>query len=211
MYTAPPSTLFEAGIIGSKAIIFLLLIILSFVNAYTKFISEKPRYFLGETVLVGSLAAISILFVSLVRGVPGVQTANLTLIAGMVFMLFHLFMELSGFNQVAVDPSKASKKAKKQQAVFKSKPTLIILGIVGLIMLALSAVVRDTSVPIGQLVLEGLVFSFLNAVPVIMISRDRGEKKNVKILKDFAIMMGMFFGLHLVLQFGGFYSGIFNE
>ena len=208
---------FEGGILGSKVLIMALLFILSLVNAYTKFISSQPRKFLVESSLVGLASAISFAFIGALRGVDVGQLINVSVLAFLVFFVFHIFMEMSGFNQGAVDKSKLGANMQNQQKALTSTPVkTIIITIMG-ILLILALFTRDLTTagdslyPLSpvQLGLEGVVFGVLNALPTVMIMLDRGEKNGKKIATDTGLMGGAFFAGHILLQLGGFYSSAF--
>ena len=207
--------LFEGGVIGSKVLIMGLLFILSLINAYTKFISSQPRKFLGEASIVGLMSALSFAFIAAARYVDTTQIFNVSILAFLVFFVFHILMEMAGVNQGAVDKSKLGGNMQKQQKVLTSKPVKGILVIIGGIMVILALINRDFSDQDGrplsviQVGLEGLVFAVLNALPTVMISLDRGEKNGKKIATDTGIMGAAFFAGHILLQLGGFYSSAF--
>ena len=210
---------FEGTILGSKILIMALLFILSLVNAYTKFISSKPRKFLVEAVLVGLASALSFGFIGALRGVDMGQMINVSVLAFLVFFVFHILMEMAGFNQGAIDKSKLGGKMQKQQKVLTSTPVKTTVIIVLGILLVMALVTRDLTVagdslyPLStvQLGLEAVVFGVLNALPTVMIMLDRGEKNGKKIAKDTGIMGGAFFASHILLQLGGFYSSAFSR
>ena len=205
-------SLFETSILGAKMTLALLLFILSFINAYTPFITQRPRKFLGEMVLVGAMSALSFGFVGGVRGVPGLRLVSFMFMAFLVFSLFHVVMEFSGGNQVSVNATNADGKIQKEKKVLTSQASLTVLAIIALVILGLALSVRDFAYVTGsQLLFEGTVFAFLNAIPSIMISVDRGERKPVKIIIDFMKMFGLFFAGHFVLQSGGFYTTVFSD
>jgi hypothetical protein len=208
---------FEGTILGSKILIMALLFILSLVNAYTKFISSQPRKFLVEAALVGLASALSFGFIGALRGVDIGQTINVSVLAFLVFFVFHILMEMAGFNQGVIDPSKLGGKMQKQQKVLTSTPVKTTVIIVLGILLVMALVTRDLTVagdslyPLStvQLGLEAVVFGVLNALPTVMIMLDRGEKNGKKIAKDTGLMGGAFFAGHILLQLGGFYSSAF--
>ena len=205
-------SLFETSILGVKMTVTLLLFILSFINAYTPFITKKPRKFLGEMVLVGAMSALAFGFVGGVRGVPGFRLVSIMFMSFLVFSLFHVVMEFSGGNQVSVNPNISDAKLQREKKVLTSRASIIIFGIIALVILGLALAVRDFEyVTSTQLLFEGSIFAFLNAIPTIMISVDRGERKPVNIIVDFLKMVGLFFTGHIVLQSGGFYTSIFEE
>jgi len=210
---------FEGGILGSKVLIMALLFILSLVNAYTKFISSQPRKFLIESSLVGLVSAVSFAFIGALRGVDTGKIINVSVLTFLFFFVFHLFMEMSGFNQGSVDKSKLGGKMQKQQKALTSTPVKAIVIIICGILLLLALFTRDFTLngdiyePISfvQLGLEGVVFGVLNALPTVMIMLDRGEKNGKKIAKDTGLVAGGFFAGHILLQMGGFYSSAFGR
>jgi hypothetical protein len=208
---------FEGGILGSKVLIMALLFILSLVNAYTKFISSQPRKFLGEASLVGLMSALAFAFIGASRGVEVGQMINVSVLAFLVFFVFHILMEMSGFNQGAIDPSKLGGKMQKQQKMLSTAPVKLIVVVVLSILAVLALFKRDFTTlgdnlyPLSmlQLGLEGVMFGVLNALPTVMIELDRGVKNGKKIATDTGLMAGGFFVGHILLQMGGFYSSAF--
>jgi hypothetical protein len=208
---------FEGGILGSKVLIMGMLFILSLVNAYTKFISSQPRKFLTEAALVGLASAISFAFIGAARGVEVGNMINVSVLAFLVFFVFHILMEMSGFNQGAIDPSKLGGNMQKQQKALSTAPVKLIVVLVLGILAILALFKRDFTtlgdslypLSIVQLGLEGVVFGVLNALPTVMIELDRGVKSGKKIATDTGLMAGGFFAGHILLQMGGFYSSAF--
>ena len=136
---------------------------------------------------------------------------NVALTAFLVFFIFNVFMEFSGFNQTSVDVEKLDESDKKRnELVIKAGKWIIGIGSVVAILLALA--VRDTNFYSWKwLTLEGFVFALSGAIPVIMIAVDRKEKDAGKITKDFFIMFFLFFIGHYILHYGGFYTHIFSD
>lgn len=206
----------DSLVFGSKVLIMGLLFVLSMVNAYVKFIAAQPRKFLGEAVVVAMAAALSFAFIALTRNnsITVTETLGISSMAFLVFFVFHLFMEMSGFNQGAVDPSKLGGRQQKQQAAFKSKPATYVFVILGSIMATVAAINYSIDPYIMQgvgatrLGLEAVVFGVLNALPTVMIMVDRGEKNGKRIATDTGLMGGAFAVGHVLLQLGGFYKSI---
>lgn len=205
------STMFETYVLLSKAFIILFLLILSFMNAHGDFAGKNPKLFVGESVLVGGLTALAFAFIAWSRHMELSGIFNVALTAFLVFFIFNVFMEFSGFNQTSVDVEKLDESDKKRnELVIKAGKWIIGIGSVIAILLALA--VRDTNFYSWKwLTLEGFVFALSGAVPVIMIAVDRKEKDAGKITKDFFIMFFLFFIGHYILQYGGFYTHIFSD
>jgi len=207
----------EELVFGSKVLIMVLLAVLSIVNGYNKFVSAKPRRFLGEGLLIGGVSAVSFLAIAASRGLPIEYMANIGALSFLVFFVFHVFMEFSGFNQGSIDPSKLGGRQQKLQRAFRPRPATYVFVILGSIMAVVALINRDmtkgtTTEPLGgiQLGLESLMFGTVNALPTVMLEIDRGEKNGKKIATDTAVMGAAFAVGHLMLQLGGFYTAAFR-
>ena len=204
---------FETGVFGSKIVLIILLMVLSFVNADVSFIKEKPRMFLFESVVVGLSAGVPFTYIALNRGKDFGDAASLGVTAFLIFFLFHVVMEFSGQNQAMIDKSALTTAEQKQQAVVekvtKLKATKWIIGAVIVTMILLALTVHDVDIGVGTMMKEALVMAICGALPTIMIARDRDEKDGKKIAIDFFTYFGMFFAGHIALQMGGFYTHLF--
>lgn len=208
------SDYFEGLILFGKAGLFLLLFILSYINAYTSFISSRPRRFLTEAFLTGLLATLTFFFIGMLRIPFDIgRLASIGLLSFLLFFVMHVLMEFSGVNQAFVEPSKLNPAMKKEEKALGSKASLFtgLAILIILIVLAAwnSATTLAPAIPLPQLGLEAGVFGFLNALPTIMLAIDRGEKNPNKIAKSTLGTFGALFGGHVLLQAGGFYKGIF--
>lgn len=204
---------FETGVFGSKIVLIILLMVLSFVNADVSFIKEKPRMFLFESVVVGLSAGVPFTYIALNRGKDFGDAASLGVTAFLIFFLFHVVMEFSGQNQAMIDKSALTTAEQKQQAVVekvtKLKATKWIIGAVIVTMILLALTVHDVDIGVGTMMKEALLMATCGALPTIMIARDRDEKDGKKIAIDFFTYFGMFFAGHIALQMGGFYTHLF--
>lgn len=204
---------FETGVFGSKIVLIILLMVLSFVNADVSFIKEKPRMFLFESVVVGLSAGVPFTYIALNRGKDFGDAASLGVTAFLIFFLFHVVMEFSGQNQAMIDKTQLTTAEQKQQAVVekvtKLKATKWIIGAVIVTMILLALTVHDVDIGVGTMMKEALVMAICGALPTIMIARDRDEKDGKKIAIDFFTYFGMFFAGHIALQMGGFYTHLF--
>ena len=205
----------DSLVLGSKVLIMGLLFVLSMVNAYVKFIAVQPRKFLGESAIVGLASALSFAFIASTRGrlqVP--EILGISSMAFLIFFVFHLFMEMSGFNQGSIDPSKLGGKQQKQFATFKSKPATYVFVIIGSVMATVALINYSTDpyvmsdVGFMRLGIEAVVFGVLNALPTVMIMLDRGEKNGKRIATDTGVMGAAFAVGHVLLQLGGFYKSL---
>jgi hypothetical protein len=162
---------------------------------------------------MGLSAGIPFTYIAMNRGKEFGDAVSLGVTAFLVFFLFHIVMEFSGQNQAAVNTEKLSSSEKKQQDVIekvtKLKATKWIIGIILMIMIALSLIVHDVSIGMLTMVKEALLMATCGALPTIMIAIDREEKNGKKIATDFFTYFGAFFAGHIALQMGGFYTHMF--
>jgi hypothetical protein len=204
---------FETSVFGSKIVLIILLLILSFVNADVSFVKEKPRMFLFESVVVGLSAGVPFTYIALNRGKDIGDSISLGFTAFLVFFLFHVVMEFSGQNHAMTDKETLSDSEKKQQAIIekvtKLKATKWIIFVILVLMVLLSSTVHDVSIGVSTMLKEALLMATCGALPTIMIARDRNETDGKKIAVDFFTYFGMFFAGHVALQMGGFYTHLF--
>ena len=193
---------FTAGLLGSKIVIVILLLIYSITNTNISFVKTKPRMFLFESVVVGLSAAVPFVYIALNRGVDFGRAILLGVAAFLLFFLFHVGMEFSGENQAIIDDSKQGIFEK----VFKIRGTKLIVGAIVAYMILLALVVHDLSVGVNTMMKEALLLATCGALPTIMIARDRNEKDGKKIAFDFFTFFGVFFAGHVALQLGGVYA-----
>jgi Ca2+/Na+ antiporter len=204
---------FETGVFGSKIVLIILLMILSFVNADVSFIKDKPRMFLFESVVVGLSAGVPFTYIALNRGKELGDAVSLGVTAFLIFFLFHVVMEFSGENHAMTDKATLTTSEQKQQdiveKVTKLKATKWIIGAIVVFMVILALTVHDVSIGVATMMKEAFVMAICGALPTIMIARDRDEKDGKKIAADFFTYFGAFFAGHVALQMGGFYTHLF--
>ena len=203
---------FEMGIFGSKIALILVLMILSFINADTSFISTNARSFLGESIVLGLSAAIPITYIATNRGREIGDAISIGITAFLIFFLFHVVMEFSGQNKAATDGVLTKGEQAQQKFITNTLQMKVILGIVLGFMFLLALIVRDGGgLPFSNLVVESLLMALCGALPVVMIAVDRKEKNKVKIVKDFFTYFIAFFIGNFILQYGGFYTHTFMK
>jgi len=206
---------FEIGIFGTKIALILVLVILSFINADTSFISTNARSFLGESIVLGLSAAIPFTYIAANRGREIGDAISVGITAFLIFFLFHVVMEFSGQNKAATDGVLTKGEQAQQNFIahtLKMKSVKFILGIIVGFMVLLALIVRDGGgLPLSTLVFESLLMALCGALPVIMIAVDRKEKNKLKIVQDFFTYFIAFFIGHFILQYGGFYTHTFMK
>ena len=89
---------FEYGVLASKFILLITLLVVSFINANGVLIGEHPREFLTEAVTVGSTTALATAVIGISRFADTATILNAMFIAFLVFFIFHVLMEFSGMN-----------------------------------------------------------------------------------------------------------------
>ena len=194
--------IFTMGIVGSKIIVIILLLIFSFMNTEVSFVKEKPRMFVFESAVVGMSAAVPFTYIALNRGVELGRAILLGVAAFLVFFLFHVGMEFSGENKAIIDENDQG----VIENVFHFKGTKWIIGAIVVYMILLALVVRDVNIGVNTMLKEALLLATCGALPTIMIARNRDEKNGKKIAVDFFTYFGTFFAGHVALQMGGVYT-----
>jgi len=192
---------FEAGVIGGKLIMVVLLLIFAFMNHDASFIAKKPAEFLGEAIAIGVGTAIPVMFIGFRRGNSIGNVASAAFIGFLVFFIYHVLMEFAGQNDHTKEKSGTEKK------VFL--PVTIAAFAIGLVLLYLALVVRKFDMCLSEALLESLVFGLFNAIPFVYIDYNRGGANIGKlILTFFKYFFAFFFGC-MLLQAGGFWSNVF--
>jgi len=193
---------FEIILIFGKVALIIGLLILSFINVHTGYISDKPREFIADCVVSGASGALAFMMISLLRGKP-----NITISLGITTFLFlftlNFFFEFSGFNSDSTDPSKMTSTEAKEEKILKW-PVLImgVLGVLALVYFAYKANVPMTS---SFLPIEVLLFGLASGASAAFVAKNHGATQNSVVATG--VGSGVLFGLvHIALQKGGFYN-----
>lgn len=211
---------FEHGVLISKFIVLVVLLVVSFVNANVEFIAKEPQKFLGEAMLVGTTTAVATAVIGLTRLASWSTILNAMLLAFMVFFIFHILMEFSGMNGLmVVDETTLTEEQRAERALIESniKITAQVVGsvfaLIGTGMLYMVYQVRDfknfRTAKLSYL-WEALIFAALSAMPSYLIDTNRGYKSDEAGL-NLSKMVAMYGSGYLMLQAGGFFSNIFGE
>lgn len=191
----------------SKFALLAILLVLSFINGHKEYIAEKPRKFMWDNFAVGLTSAIGISIIAAMRGRADL-IPNLAFIAFFLFFAYNVFRELSGMN-AASDDAKLS--AGEAQQVKKLKmPVMIIVG-VGLVILTAVAFKARVAHPsgFGVLAKEAAIFAFCTVIGEIVVAANHDEHA-AAIFMVAVVNFAMFFGGHILLQYGGFYNHVFG-
>jgi hypothetical protein len=201
----------------TKAFGIIFLLAMSYVNAHGQFIGREPQKFMTESLLVGGLTAIAFGTIALSRGQGVTGALGTAITALLVFFVFNVVMEMSGFNQHLAEPEKLSEheKANIKKVDTPFKAVMFVIVFVGAV---LAVYTWDRSnVTIPKLVGEASLVGLMNAGPAIYIGINRSEdptkptdKEKKKIMDDAVLFFMLFFVLHVGLQLGGFYTQIFK-
>jgi len=185
--------------------------------ATTRDVTQIKKKGLGllvaEAVVVGAGAAASFAAVGWNRKFTGSWSKLLGISFG-VFFVLHFLFELSGFNEISSTASTGAKKfAAQETKLKKSKPALVIVGLI-MFILAMFALCAWDAPPLAPdwhfsrnlsfFLLEPLAIGLGSALPATMITKDRdGDSKTV--LKSFLFSLGLFGSGHFALQYSGLY------
>jgi len=84
------------GIIVGSVIGFSVLLIGAFLVRDTGYIQKNPKFFISETLVMGILTALPVIFICYLRGVPHVDTLHDFTVIFLKIVLLHLGFQLSG-------------------------------------------------------------------------------------------------------------------
>ncbi len=215
--------IFEYGVIASKVILLITLLVVSFVNADTMFISEHPKDFLAEAITVGGTTALATGIIGAGRFASKEVVLNAIFIAFLIFFIFHILMEFSGMNAIPkeentnmTDEEKAKQAKIAKNVKITSYVTGTVVSMIALMMIPLAIRVWDfknfgvNKYATTKYLIEMASFGFLSGLPVYLIDKDRGSSTK-EAWKHSIFIMGGFGVLYTGLQAGGFFSNIFGE
>jgi hypothetical protein len=214
----PASINFERGVLVSKFLFIILLIVLSFINIDVTYIFNNPRNFLTESMMSGLFAIIPVIFMATNRGLKVGNMINAVLITFLFFFLFNVLMEFAGlnsyFNTTNEEKESDSNKKKVIKAVESQLWLWIIVLIVCLVLSYLAYLEYDFKIFKNSdkfnwvlFVVEMTIFSYFNTLPQVLITRNR----NANMTFSFFTTYAMFMIAYLVLQSGGFFTHLFSE
>jgi hypothetical protein len=198
------TTVFYTVIKYGKFALLAALLILSFINGHKDYISENPRKFMWDNIAVGGTSAIAFAIIAWMRGRTDL-IVNLAFMSFLIFFIYNVFRELSGFNAASSGDGKLTQGEQAEVAVL-TKPLMTggaaLAGFMAV--LAIGAHVRH---PQGFMALlkEAAVFGSMTAIGEAVLARNHGSP----VAKTAGVNFGMFFVLHIFLQLGGFYDHIF--
>jgi len=193
--------IFEAGVVGGKLIMVILLLVFAFMNHDASFIAKKPAEFLGEAIAIGVGTAIPVIFIAIRRGNSIGKAASAAFLGFLIFFIYHVLMEFAGQNDHTKEKSNTEKK------VFL--PVTIAALVIMAVLTYLAFVVRKFDMCFSEALLESLVFGLFNAIPFVYIEYNReGANIGKLILTFFKYFFAFFFGC-MMLQAGGFWSNVF--
>jgi len=190
-----------------KFALLALLLVGGFVNGHKSYIQQNPRKFMWDSFAVGGLSAVAIVLIAMMRGRPDLAV-NLAFVSFFLFFAYNVFRELSGFNDV-FEKEKLTQGEAKQTRVLKWPVLAIFLA--GSAILMYMAYKASVPHPTGRgsLFLEAAILGAFTAVSEMIVARNHGVHFDGIIAGGIANFI-MFFIAHLVLQWGGFYSHVFN-
>jgi len=211
---------FEYGVLGSKFIILITLLVVSFVNSNVEFIAKEPQKFLGEAIMIGGTSAIATVVIGVTRMANRDTILNAMLLAFMIFFIFHILMEFSGMNGlIVIDNTTLTDEQRVERATIESNIDITskvvgsVFAIVGITMLYMTSQVWDFKnwkSSKHKYMLEVLTFGLLSAVPAYIIDINRGNSEHIATI-TLVKMLGLYSGGYFMLQAGGFFSSIFGS
>jgi len=192
MDTPVTVTIFAYSTLFVKIVLLLGLIVFSYMKSDTSFINTNPRLFISESILSGLLISGPVAWILHNRGIPWMETISPAIISFLLFYLFHVFMELSGYNEEVGN--------KDTSKLFKWGTTITMLTL-----LLISLLIHDFTPGFGTILLETFVIALSGALFEVYKAYNRGHTDYIQ---KFVKMFGLIASTNLILQFGGVYSKI---
>jgi hypothetical protein len=203
---------------GSLVIVLKLLMAaafigLAFIDRNTTFLTKNPGKVIGEAVLVGAMATLAFVLLAINRRVNLVSLKWTFISVFVVFFGVHFLFELSGFNEIQ-ETTGSRKLGRFEERGKRSILARIFIFFIMFLLLSFTLCGWDTPEKKWNgwrvrgapgFIGEGLVFAILNAVPFIMIHKDRGGSTSDAMI-EFIKFIFIFFLGHLGAQYGGLYN-----
>ena len=200
---------FKGGIVLSKVIVSVLLLVYAYRNLYTSFLAKNPSAFLSESIIYGLATGIPVLMILLIRGIDIGTSAALSFAAFMTFFFLNVIMEFSGQNAInqggdttLTDTQKAQlEQVKKfeQGNLFKGSVFIIILALVTLALFN-----QDTGPGLRYIFFESVIIGLAAIIPSYIQAKNRDSKNPFN--RTMFFHFGFFTLGHVILQLGGIYT-----
>ena len=200
------STVFFTVIKYGKFALLTALLVLSFINGHKEYISANPRRFMWDNIAVGGTSALAIAVIAWMRGHTEV-IPSAAFLSFLLFFVYNVFRELSGFNAAAEGEEELTQWESKQMKLFGRPVGALVIGITGfMVVLAIAAHVWH---PQGMVALikEAIVFGGFTALGEAVLAYNHGYDVKKAAVMNFVLF---FFG-QIILQLGGFYDHIFPK
>jgi len=209
---------FERGILVSKFLFIILLIILAFINIDVSYIFKNPRNFLTESMMSGLFAIIPVIFIATNRGLKLGNMINAILITFLFFFLFNVLMEFGGLNSYFNTTNEEKESDANKKKVIKAVESQVWLWVIALLVCLVLAYLAYLEYDFKifknsdkfnwfLFVVEMAVFSYFNTLPQVLITRNRHSNMPFSFFTTYA----MFMIVYIVLQSGGFFTNLFSE
>ena len=191
----------EKIVLGGKALLCSMLIILSFVNAHYTYIKENPRLFMIDNMVSGVAGGLVGAMMASMRQRPDLIGSS-AFIMFLFFFFFNVVKEMSGYYTI-LKPKESTKAVKTEVKYFKY-PVIIICALFLLVMLYQAA--SEHVVPSLMFVPELILASGIFTAADVLIAKNHKED-----LKMAAISSAVIYTVAgILLQFGGFYEYIYS-
>ena len=212
---------------GLGAIALIMLAVIDRNLAFIKKKDTKPGdqvgILIGEAALVGFMSMISFAFLFWNRGFlqrlmtrAGLKTLGF---AFAIFFAFHWLLELTGMNEIE-ETTATRKLGAFESRAKKSILVKVLLALTFFVFVVFTFCGWDSPLGIAStwktalkgspyvaVFLEGLIFSIMNAIPFILIVKDRGGKTREAFV-EFLRYVIVFFMFYFPMQYGGLYREV---
>lgn len=201
--------LFENGIYGTKIGTLIVLIVLTFMNGHTGFISRNPQLFAYNSLIFPLTTALATWFMAWNRNSGDIGSK--VLITFLFLFFFQVFTEMSGFYAyIGHDVTTQEEKNNISKAPLLSTGFLSLCVAIFMLVLAFNI---DTPYPIDTKVsftIETLVFVMLLTFGETSVAVNHGIQGSGGLTATIVLNMLFFVVTQIILQKGGFYERVFK-
>ena len=202
----------QLSMLGGKFILLIFFLIMALINGHKEYISTHPRKFVWDGIAIGGLSGLAFFIIGSMRKIPMSARFTLAFLSFLVFFVYSVLREMAGANAVT-DPSKLTQGEAKQVKALKEPITYMFIIVAGLLFIAAIAnrfTTANTSVfqPLSQLAIEAGILGLLTGVSEAVVAWNHDEDtKTIGLTTVFYFVM--FFVLHFLLEYSGFYGHVF--
>ena len=198
--------LFEKGIISAKILFVLILVVLSYVNSQSTFISNDPKLFLTNAIIIGISCTLSFFVIGFNRHAKCMS--NILIFTFLFFFFFQVCREMSGYYAFMGEEEATDKEKDELKRGLVPAGIILSLGSIALVVLAYIIRVKPPSNTKFSFIIELILFSVILSSAEIFIGTTHGNTKEESIKTGVSSFI-LYIIIGIVFQYGGFYENMF--